>query len=169
VAAPSGRVLSLDEEPPEEMGQPSGGPAEAQWSERLRRGWTGVYESAHWMAAVVDFSSSPEAFCGGAGGLANLRVLPSIKEIERDRGCRGADRRVLSRIFLHSGAATPGMKYARSRFVHWPEGNPLSPSGAPDGGNVLSLARGPGAVMAIFDRAVNSRGTTGSRGLSAQE
>jgi len=56
VAGPKWSGIELDEEPPEEMASPAGGPAEAQWSEPV--------------AAGLEPASMNRRHDGGSGGFS---------------------------------------------------------------------------------------------------
>jgi uncharacterized RDD family membrane protein YckC len=154
-AGPKWSGIELDEEPPEEMASPAGGPAEAQWSEPVAAGLEPASMNRRMMAAVVDFSLITGGFLVAAlVASANLRVLPSIKEIELGSVAAEALIGVFYLAFFFILArATPGMKYARLEICTLAGRKPtVAQRCGRMAAMVLSLApAGLGAVMAIFD------------------
>jgi len=154
-AGPRWSGIELDEEPPEEMASPTGGPAEAQWPEPVAAGLEPASMNRRMMAAVVDFSLVTGAFLAAAlVASANLRVLPPIKEIEL--GSVAAEALIgvfYLAFFFFLARGTPGMKYARLEICTLAGRKPTFEQRCGRmAAMVLSLApAGLGAVMAIFD------------------
>jgi uncharacterized RDD family membrane protein YckC len=156
-AGPKWSGIELDEEPAEEMASPAAGSAEAQWSEPVAAaaGLEPAPMNRRMMAAVVDFSLVTGVFLAVAlVASANLRVLPSIKEIEL--GSVAAEALIgvfYLAFFLILARATPGMKYARLEICTLAGRKPTFEQRCGRmAAMVLSLApAGLGAVMAIFD------------------
>ena len=149
--------IELEEETPREVSAPVNEPARVRDAVRVSDDAALQVASMNqrMMAAVVDFSLITGAFLTAAlVASANVRVLPSIREIELGSAAAEALIGVLYlALFFILGRRTPGMKYARLEISTFAGRNPtVEQRCGRVAAMVVSFApAGLGAAMALFD------------------